>query len=141
MIFLLDTDTCIYLINRKPGYETALHRMDGMGYGDVLISAVTLAELRFGVAKSTRQEANAVRLEQFLARFETLDFDDSAAGTYGPLRAYLEQKGTPIGPLDTLIAAQALAARLVLVTNNTDEFSRVPGLKTERWFGGGRPIK
>jgi tRNA(fMet)-specific endonuclease VapC len=135
MPFLLDTDTCIYLINRRPGYEGALRHMDGLEYGDVLISAVTLAELHFGVAKSARRETNSVRLEHFLARFETLIFGEEAAGAYGPLRAHLESEGTPIGPLDTLLAAQALAAGCTLVTNNSGEFSRVPGLRTENWFG------
>ena len=134
MPFLLDTDICIFLINRKPGYETVLGRLDGLSYGDVLVSAVTLAELRFGVAKSAQGPANRERLDRFLARFEVADFDSAAAEAYGPLRSDLEGKGTPIGPLDTLIAAQALSRDATLVTNNVREFSRVAGLQWQNWI-------
>ena len=83
--------------------------MDGRNYGEVLLSAITLAELRYGIAASQRREANRVRLELFLAQFEVLPFDETAAAGYGPIRAYLRVKGTPIGPLDTLIAGHAIA--------------------------------
>jgi len=131
--FLLDTDTCIHLINRRQGYEGVLDHLDGLSFGDVLLSSITLAELRFGVAKSRRGEENRERLDRFLARFEVLDFTARAAAAYGSLRAHLEARGTPIGPLDTLIAAQALAAEAVLVTHNVREFSRVPGLRWDTW--------
>jgi len=134
--FLLDTDTCIHLVNRRQGYHTVLERLDGLSFGEVLVSAITLAELRFGVAKSLRGEENRERLGRFLARFEALDFTARAAATYGPLRAHLEARGTPIGPLDTLIAAQTLAADAVLVTHNVREFSRVPGLQWDTWGPG-----
>ncbi|MBI5445430.1 MAG: type II toxin-antitoxin system VapC family toxin [Deltaproteobacteria bacterium] len=135
MRYLLDTDTCIFLINRKPGYDGVLRRLDGLGYGDVLLSAVTLAELRFGVAKSERGPVNREKLERFLARFEVADFDSDAAAAYGSLRADLEKRGTPIGPLDMLIAAQSLAKDATLVTNNIREFARVAGLRWETWIG------
>jgi len=134
MTYLLDTDTCIHLLNRRSGYEAILGHIDGRVYGDVLISAITLAELRFGVAKSLRRAPNLERLERLLARFESLDFDPAAAAAYGAVRAELESRGTPIGPLDTLIAAQAVATRAVLVTSNVGEFSRVRGLRWENWF-------
>ena len=133
MAYLLDTDTCIYLINRESGYEAILRRMDGRQYGEIIISAITLAALRFGIAKSLHQQRNRVRLELFLARFETTAFDINAATAYGPLRAYLQAQGTPIGPLDTLIAAHALSLDAVLVSNNLREFSRVSDLVLESW--------
>lgn len=133
MTYLLDTDACIHLLNRKRESQAILSHIDGLVYGDVLISAITLAELRFGAAKSARGAANLERLSMFLARFELADFDAEAAASYGPLRAELEARGTPIGPLDTLIAAQALATRAVLVTSNTREFSRVRGLRLRNW--------
>ena len=133
MAYLLDTDTCICMINRRPGYEGILGRMGGLRYGDVLLSTITLAELRYGVAKSGHRERNRDRLEMFLARFEERDFDASASRAYGSIRAQLEAAGTPIGPLDTLLAAHALSLGAIMVTNNVREFSRVTGLALENW--------
>ena len=135
MAYMLDTDTCIYLINRRPGYEGILRRMDGLRYGDVHLSSISLAELRYGVAKSQHQDKNQDRLEGFLARFEERDFDERAARAYGVIRAGLEAQGTPIGPLDTLLAAHALSLGATMVTNNGREFSRVSGLVVENWVG------
>lgn len=134
VLSLLDTNICVYLINRRPGYERLLDRIDRRDYGELLISAITLAELEFGVAKSARGAENRGRLDLFLARFEVASFDTDAAAAYGPLRASLEGQGIPIGPLDTQIAAHALALRAILVTNNVREFSRVAGLKVENWL-------
>lgn len=134
MPFLLDTDTCIHLINRGPRHVAVLRRIDGLHYGDVMISAISLAELRFGIAKSTRRPENQTLLEMFLARFEVADFDAAAADAYGRVRAELERRGTPIGPLDTLIAAHCLSRDDVLVTNNVREFRRVEGLRLENWI-------
>lgn len=134
MRYLLDTNICIYLINRRPGFDEIIRRrLKRLSYGDVFISAITLCELEHGIANSTRRDHNRQRVEHFLAHFETADFDDAAARAYGPLRARLEKAGRPIGPLDTLIAAHALALGTALVTNDTDEFSRVPGLRLENW--------
>lgn len=134
VLSLLDTNICVYLINRRPGYERLLDRIDRRDYGELLISAITLAELEFGVAKSARGAENRGRLDLFLARFEIASFDADAAAAYGRLRAALEGRGTPIGPLDTQIAAHALALRAILVTNNVREFGRVTGLKVENWL-------
>jgi tRNA(fMet)-specific endonuclease VapC len=134
MYYMLDTDTCIYLINRRPGYEQILRHIDGKAYGDVLISAVTLAELRFGIAKSVHKEKNRIKLELFLGRFQVVDFGSVDAAAYGTVRAQLQAKGTPIGPLDTLIAAHALSLKTVLISNNVQEFSRVSGLALENWM-------
>ena len=97
------------------------------------ISAITLAELEHGVAASQHPEKNAMALIQFLAIIDVLPFDDEAAEVYGTVCADLQKKGTPIGPLDTLIAAHAKSEDLILVTNNLREFERVQGLRLENW--------
>lgn len=134
MLLLLDTNVCVHLINRRPGYERLLAHVAKREYGDILISAITVAELDFGVAKSARGAENRSRLDLFMARFEIAAFDGQAAAAYGPLRSHLQSRGTPIGPLDTLIAAHALALGATLITSNVREFKRVPGLKLENWL-------
>jgi tRNA(fMet)-specific endonuclease VapC len=129
--YLLDTSICIELIREKrPG---VLQRLRQCQIGSVAISSITMAELRYGVAKSRDPLRNRVAMAHFCAALEIRPFDDRAAGFYGPLRAALEQEGTPIGPLDTLIAAHALALDATLVTSNQREFSRVEGLRVENW--------
>jgi len=137
--YLLDTNICIHLINRRSGYEALLERIGQYRYGDLSISAITLAELRFGVAKSNRHAENQRRLEIFLARFADVDFDNEAASAYGPLRAELQAQGTPIGHLDMLIAAHALSLGAVMVTHNTREFARIRGLSLEDWLDSRLP--
>jgi tRNA(fMet)-specific endonuclease VapC len=135
MRFLLDTDMCIYmciyLIKGRP--EQALARLQSLSISDVGISSITLGELEYGVAKSSRPQQNKMALMEFVAPLEIASFDDEAAAVYGHIRASLEAQGALIGPLDTLIAAQALSLGCVLVTNNQREFARVPGLLTENW--------
>lgn len=133
MRYLLDTSICIYLINRGPAHEVILRHMSGHIYGDIVVSAITAAELRYGVAKSARSAQNREKFEGFLRRFEVVDFDEEAATTYGDIRSILERIGTSIGPLDTLIVAHALSLQCTLVTNNEKEFQRVPGLKVKNW--------
>ncbi len=133
-MYLLDTNACIALLNQQPGYEDILRRMDGLEYGQVVISSISTAELRFGVEASARVAANRLKLERFLAVFEVVAFDDAASRHYGVLRAYLKAQGTPIGPLDTLIAGHALALKATVVTHNVGEFARVPGLQVEDWL-------
>ena len=130
MIYLLDTNICIYIINKRPAQVLA--RFDGLRYGDVGVSAITGAELCFGVAKSGSAR-NRAALEKFLAPLDLLPFDAAAMQVYGPLRADLQGRGQPIGSLDMLIAAHALALGATLVTNNLAEFGRVPGLPCENW--------
>lgn len=129
--YLLDTDICIYLIKKKS--PKAVARLQTMEIATVGISSITLSELEYGVAKSSKPEQNKLALAQFLAPLEILPFDDLAAAEYGPVRALLESHGTPIGPLDTLIASHALTLSSTLVTNNAKEFSRVQGLGLENW--------
>ena len=132
MRFMLDTNLCLYAIkHRPPEVIAALRAHESAGLG---LSSVTVAELYFGVAKSGSAR-NLSALEQFLAPLELADFDRSAAASYGPLRAAMEAAGAPIGPLDTQIAAHALALGVTLVSNNTREFARVPGLRLENWLG------
>lgn len=131
--FLLDTDTCIYLINRRPRYDVILDHVEGKSYGDVVVSSITFAELMYGIAKSRFQRQNRRTARLFFAHFPILPFDQAAAEAYGQIRAGLETRGSPIGPLDTLIAAHAVSVGAAIVTNNTKEFSRVPGLGVENW--------
>ena len=131
MKYLLDTDVCIYLINKRP--SSVLEKLHACQAGDVGVSAVTVAELRYGASKSQRSGQNHEALDLFLAPFEMMAFDESAAIAYGEIRAQLEKAGDPIGPLDMLIAGQAKSLNVVLVTNNVREFKKVKGLKIEAW--------
>lgn len=103
------------------------------GIENVFISAITVAELEFGLAKSTRYEQTQQALYKFLSGFEILDFDMTCAQAYGALRADLQRKGTPIGNMDMLIGATALARNMILVTNNVNEFERIANLQLENW--------
>ena len=132
-LHLLDTNLCIFLLNQRPGFERIVQHLAGRDREEVGISAITVAELEFGAAASKRQGDNFKRLERFLLEFEVLPFDRESARPYGPLRAALQAQGTPIGPMDFLIAAHALGLGAVLVTNNTREFQRVPGLSLQDW--------
>lgn len=132
MRYLLDTNICIALIRQRSPHLLA--RLQTFALDDLGISTITVAELAYGAAKSQRPEQNRQALDQFLLPFALLPFDDAAAATYGTIRSHLERQGTPIGPLDTLIAAQALALEIPLVTNNTAEFARVPDLRVEDWL-------
>ncbi len=131
MKYLLDTNICIFVIKKKPAL--VLQRFVQQPADEVGISSVTLAELRYGADKSAAPARNHAALDGFLAPILVADFDSLAADRYGKVRTYVEQQGTPIGPLDTMIAAHALSLATTLVTNNTSEFSRVPGLVWEDW--------
>ncbi len=131
MPYLLDTNMCIYIIKKKP--LSVLNKLDTIPLGEIGISTITVAELEYGVRKSTNHEKNISALHLFLTPFEIFDFDYDATIEYGIIRANLELKGTPIGPMDTLIAAHAKGLNCILVTNNEKEFNRVEGLKIENW--------
>ena len=132
--FLLDTSICIELIRGRA--PVVLARFRHRKIGTIGISAITLAELRYGVAKSSDPPQNTVALAHFCAPLEIFPFEHEVASIYGDIRAALERAGTPIGPLDTLIAAHALALGAAVVTNNEREFRRVPGLRVENWTKG-----
>lgn len=139
MIYHLDTNAVIAILNNCPAAvrERLKAALEAPG-AEVAMSSVVLCELRYGVARSAQPEKNAERLRVFLAGpIEIEPFGEEDAAVAGQLRAALEAKGTPIGPYDVLIAAQALRDGATLVTANTGEFARVPGLALEDWSAAG----
>ncbi len=130
MKFLLDTDTCIYALKQN---VAVLQRLLARNPEDIAVSVITEAELRTGAAKSSSAARTLRLLENFLRPLSILEFTFSDAASYAQVRARLERAGTPIGPLDTLIAAQAVIRKLVLVSNNEREFGRVAGLHIQNW--------
>ncbi len=131
MTHLLDTSICVFLIrNREPSIRS---RFQAFEVGDLGLSALTEAELRFGADKSSNLSRNHGLLDRMLIALPVIDFGSAAAKHYGQIRSELERAGTPIGPLDQLIAAHARSLDLTLVTNKTGEFSRVHGLRIEDW--------
>ncbi len=131
MNYLLDTNICIYIIRKKPA--GVIKRVQSKQPGQIAISTITLAELEYGIARSQYPDRNRVALLEFLFPFAILDFDQEACRFYGQIRVSLESKGKPIGPMDLLLAAQAEAHGLILVTNNEREFKRIDGLRVENW--------
>ena len=131
MKYLVDTNVCIFLM--KNTYPAMTRRFLSMDPSDFYISSVTLYELVYGAEKSKWGERNRNNLMLFLSPFSIIPFDGNDAYYAGKIRNYLEEKGTMIGPYDVQIAAQGLARNLIVLTHNTDEFRRVPELKTEDW--------
>lgn len=137
MNYLLDTNACIALINGKPVSVRARFAKAVDAGAQVLVPAVAIFELWYGVAKSARAEANAQAVETFLAGpVRLLAFEEEDARRAGAVRAALEMVGKPIGAYDVLIAGQALRHKLTLVTANAREFGRVKGLVWEDWGKG-----
>ena len=131
MRFMLDTNIIAYAKNNRP--ESVLQRLMQYRPEDLCISAITMAELEYGVCNSSRPDQNRMALLLFLSRISVLPFDADAAREYGMIRADLTKKGTIIGANDLLIAAHARSLGLTLVTNNTREFERVENLRVENW--------
>lgn len=131
MKFMLDTNTCIYIIKQKP--PKALKHFKAYSVGEIGISSIALAELRYGVAKSQHVQKNQEALDAFILPLEIADFDEKAAKVYGEIRAALEKAGNLIGSMDMLIGAHALSLGLTLVTNNTREFKQIKNLKVADW--------
>ena len=131
MKYLLDTNICIYIIKKKP--EEVIKRFLKMKPDSIGISSITVSELYYGVAKSSKPNENTIALEQFILPLTVLNFSKEDSIAYGRLRAKLEQKGKLIGAMDMLIAAQALSRDLILVTNNEREFKKIEGLSVENW--------
>ena len=131
MKLMLDTNICMYLIKHQP--PSVLERFLSHPVDDIGISSLTVAELEYGASKSRHPAKNRIALDQFISPLDVAAFDREAATAYGRLRANLEQKGTPIGAMDLLIAAHALSLKVRLITNNAREFRRVPGLRIENW--------
>ena len=131
MIYMLDTNICIYTI--KKSTPRVFEKLRKLTPDSVGISAITEAELRFGMSNSSKPEHNHRILDEFLGPFEIIPFDSAAAAHYGEIRTHLRRNGTPIGNMDLLIAAHARSLSVVLVTNNLKEFERVPDLKLDNW--------
>lgn len=131
MKYMLDTNIIAYAKNNRP--EVVLEKFRQHDIFDMCISAITLAELEYGIANSSRPLQNRIGLMAFLNGIEVLDFDAEAAQAYGLIRAQLKQQGALIGANDLLIAAHAKSKGLTLITNNTREFERVEGLDIENW--------
>ncbi|MCW7471554.1 type II toxin-antitoxin system tRNA(fMet)-specific endonuclease VapC [Leptospira kanakyensis] len=131
-MYLIDTNICIYSIKNKP--ESVVQKIKSIEPYQIKISSITVAELEYGAAKSIDYAKNKNTLIKFLSAFDIIPFTDSDADVYGHIRATLEKKGKIIGPYDLQIAAQAISNNLILVSNNTKEFIRVPNLKLENWI-------
>ena len=130
-MYLLDTNICIYAIKKKP--ILVLEQIKEKSKLGIYISALTVAELEYGIENSTKIEENRVSLLKYLSIFNILPFDDRDAIPYGKLKTKLRKEGQIIGPIDMLLAAQALSKDLIFVTNNTKEFRRIENLKFENW--------
>jgi len=130
-MYLLDTNICIYAIKKKPIF--VLDKIKEKSKLGIFISALTVAELEYGIENSTKIEENRVSLLKYLSIFNILPFDDRDAIPYGKLKTKLRKEGQIIGPIDMLLAAQALSKDLIFVTNNTKEFRRIENLKFENW--------
>lgn len=133
-MYMLDTSACVELIRGRA--PQVFQRLRKLAVDEVGISSITLAELQYGVAKSSSPTRHRELLAKFLAPLAVLPFDDAAAETYGEVRAALEREGTPIGPLDTLIASHAVSLKTTLLTSNEREFRRVSGLRVGNWLTG-----
>lgn len=133
MKYMLDTNICIYLIKKKP--EKVLRHFSAHTVGDIGISSITLAELRYGVEKSQQVQRNREALHAFLLPLEIADFDAEAASSYGIVRAALEKAGTSVGSMDMLISAHALSLGVTLVTNNVREIKQIKNLNIADWSG------
>ncbi|MDL1973514.1 MAG: type II toxin-antitoxin system VapC family toxin [Deltaproteobacteria bacterium] len=131
MKYLIDTNICIYIMNKRPA--GIIHKFKLFDVGEIGVSTITVSELQYGVSKSKNRGLNKQRIEEFLSPLEILPYDEIAATIYGDIRVQLEKRGEPIGPLDLLIAAHALSRNLVIISNNEKEFKRVKNLKVENW--------
>jgi len=129
--YLLDTNVCVDFLNGR--YPWVAERIRQTDPTDLGLSSIVVAELRYGAEKSRRQEENHKKLDLLFSEMGVLEFDEGAAQVFGIIRATLEARGRPIGPFDMLIAAHALSRDLILVSDNTREFSRVNGIKLENW--------
>jgi tRNA(fMet)-specific endonuclease VapC len=127
---MLDTDTCIYVLNSRGGLAGRLER----NAGETCMSSITYGELFYGAENSQRVEANISLLQAFRLLVPVLPFDDEAASHFGAIKAHLRRAGTPCGPYDMLIGGHARSLDMTLVTNNGREFDRMPGLKVENWL-------
>ena len=132
MIRLLDTNTCIYFLNRAS--ERIVDRFKELSPSQIKLPSITVAELYYGAEKSKFRSRNRERVRRFVSTFEIVSFDEKACGSYAKIGYSLERSGTPVGPMDLLVASIGLAHNFTVVTNNVKEFKRVKGLKLENWL-------
>ena len=130
-MWLLDTNTCIYFLNQASAGIT--QRLKQLSPSQIMLPSITVAELYYGAEKSKSQEKNKERVKQFVSTFEIIPFDEKSCTTYAKVRYELERLGIPIGPMDLLIASISLTYNFILVTNNSQEFKKVKGIKLENW--------
>lgn len=130
-MYMLDTNICSYVIKQRP--PKVLAKFETIQPEQLVISVITLAELQYGVAKSSKPAFNQNILDEFVSYLDVLPWDIQTVKIYGEIRTDLEKKGTPIGAMDLMIAAHCLSLDCILVTNNLREFQRVPNLKVENW--------
>lgn len=130
-MYLIDTSSCVTLLRGRS--EKLRDRALRQRLDEVATSTLVIGELRYGAAKSSKPETESRMVDDLLAFFAILPFDQAAADAYGVIRAKLERTGKSIGAIDTLLAAQALSLSATLVTENVREFRRVPGLMVEDW--------
>ena len=130
-LYILDTDTCSYIIRERP--ISVLERFRKLAMEQICISSVTYAELLYGVARSSSRRINRPIVDDFVRHLDVIDWDTGAAEQYGQIRADLEARGEPVGAMDMMIAAHAKSIKAVLVTNNQKHFARIKGLKVENW--------
>ena len=131
MLYLLDTNTCIYFLNRSS--ERIISQFKKYSPSEIMLSSITVAELFYGAEKSKARKKNWAVVEDFVSNFGIVPIDEKSCQTYAKIRASLEKSGVPIGPMDLLIASISLANNFILVTNNIKEFRRIKGLKLENW--------
>ena len=132
MRYMLDTNICIYMINKKPASYIA--KLESLDKGDQLsISSIVLAELQYGVSNSQKKTQNQINLDAFLTKLNIIPYCEQAAFYYGEIRNTLQKQGNMIGHYDLLIASHAIAEDATLVTNNASEFIRVKDLVIDEW--------
>jgi tRNA(fMet)-specific endonuclease VapC len=132
MTYLLDTNTCIYFLNKSS--ERIISQFKRLSPSEINLPSITVAELFFGAEKSKAKKKNRAIVENFVSIFEVVPFDEKCCENYAKIRASLEKSGIPIGPMDLLIASISLVNNCTLVTNNAKEFRRIRGLKIENWL-------
>lgn len=135
MKIFIDTNICIYLINKKS--ELLIEKFRKFKTGEIGVSSITYSELIYGAYNSAKVQQNLNALSEFFLPLEIIPFDSQAAFTYGQIRATMKKSGIVIGPMDLLIGSHALSMEIPVVTNNEKEFRKIPGLQTINWLKDG----
>lgn len=130
-MYMLDTNICSYIIKQRP--PQVLAKFEGIPAEELAISVITLAELQYGITKSSKPNLNQEIIDDFVSYLEILPWDMDIVKIYGEIRTELERKGTPIGAMDLMIASHCLSLDCILVTNNIREFQRISNLMVVNW--------